>query len=83
MKTFVTSLSLAAALSLGAASTTAFAGAADGWVSCNTEYSACLRDGTNMSIATDINSAVSQGSANTSNWVSCNSQLAACYKSLK
>ena len=82
MKSLITTLGVVAALGVSVASTTAFAGPVDGWVGCNTEYSACLRDGTNMSIASNVSDAVSQGSDNTSNWVGCNSQLAACYKSL-
>ena len=83
MKTLITALSMAAALSISAASTTVFAGPLDGWMGCNSEYTACLRDGTNMSLATNINDAVAQGSNNGSNWAGCNSALAACYQSLK
>lgn len=83
MKTLVTTLGVAAALALSVASTPVFAGAmVDGWAGCNAEYTACLRDGSNMSLATGISEAVSQGSSNTSNWVGCNGALAACYKSL-
>ena len=82
MKTFITAFSVAAALCAGVASTSVFAASMDGWASCNSEYAACLRDGTNMSLATNIGDAVSQGSDNTSNWVGCNSGLAACYQSL-
>jgi len=83
MKKLITTLGVAAALSISVASSTAFSAShVQGWVDCNSEYSACLRDGTNLSIATDINEAVSQGSDNTSNWVQCNSSLASCYKSL-
>ena len=81
MKTIITTLGVAAALSLSIASTV-YAGPVDGWVSCNSEYAACLRDGTNMSLATNPSDAISQGSDNTSNWVSCNSSLAQCYQSL-
>ncbi len=83
MKTLITTLGLAAALSVSLVSTSAISGSmVDGWVGCNTEYAACLSGGTNMSLATNVNDAVSQGSANTSNWVSCNGALAACYQSL-
>lgn len=82
MKKIISTLGIAAALSLSV-SAAAYANPIDGWISCHSEYNACLKDGTNMSIATSIPDAVSQGSGNTSNWVSCNSQLAACYKSLK
>lgn len=81
MKKIISTLGIAAALSFGVSATLS-ANPIDGWISCNSEYNACLRDGTNMSIATSISDAVSQGSGNTSNWVSCNGQLAACYKSL-
>jgi len=81
MKTLVTTLGLTAALAL--ASTSAMsAGMADGWVACNSEYSACVKGGTNMSVATSVSDAVAQGSSNASNWTSCNSALAACYQSL-
>ena len=81
MNKILTGLGIAAALSLSVAST-AFAGPMEGWAGCNSEYAACLRDGSNMSLATSVSDAVSQGSDNTSNWVSCNGQLAACYQSL-
>ncbi len=82
MKKIVTALSLGAALSLSMAASTVFAGPLDGWASCNSEYSACLRDGSNMSLATSVGDAVDQGASNTQNWASCNSSLAACYQSL-
>ncbi len=83
MKTLITTLGLAAALSVSLVSTSAISGPTiDGWVGCNTEYTACLSGGTDMSLATNVNDAVAQGSANTSNWVSCNGALAACYQSL-
>ncbi len=81
MKTIITTLGVAAALSLSIAST-AYASPVDGWVSCNSEYAACLKSGTNMSLATSVSDAVSQGADNTSNWLSCNSALAQCYQSL-
>lgn len=81
MKKIVTTLGVAAALSLSVASSL-YAGPLDGWVSCNSEYNACLRDGTNMSLASSVSGAISQGSDNTSNWLGCNGQLAACYASL-
>ncbi len=83
MKTLITTLGLAAALSVSLVSTSAISGPmVEGWSSCNTEYAACLSGGTNMSMATNVNDAIAQGSANTSNWVSCNGALAACYQSL-
>ena len=83
MKTLVTTLGLTAALAIGLASTSVMAaGMADGWMACNSEYSACLKDGSNMSVATNVNDAVAQGSSNASNWTGCNSNLAACYQSL-
>ncbi|MCP4184513.1 MAG: hypothetical protein GY761_14560 [Hyphomicrobiales bacterium] len=84
MKTLVTTLGLTAALAIGVASTsTMAAGMADGWMACNAGYSACLRDGSNMSFATNVNDAVARSSSNVSNWSSCNSALVACYQSLK
>jgi hypothetical protein len=83
MKTLVTTLGLTAALAIGLASTSVMAaGMADGWMACNSEYSACLKDGSNMSVATNVDDAVAQGSSNASNWTGCNSNLAACYQSL-
>ncbi len=83
MKTLITTLGLAAALSVSLASTSAISGPmVDAWVGCNSEYTACLSGGTDMSLATNVNDAIAQGSANTSNWASCNSALAACYQSL-
>jgi hypothetical protein len=81
MKTLITAFGLAAALLLSVASTSVFAASLQGWADCNSQYSACLRDGTNMSVAGTPSDAVAQGSDNTSNWASCNSALAACYQS--
>ena len=79
MKSFITALGVAAALSVSVASTPVFAGSLQGVADCNAEYAACLQDGTNMSLATSVSGAVSQGAGNTSNWFSCNGALAACY----
>ena len=81
MKTIITALSVAGALCLSVASTSVIAASMGGWAECNSQYAACLRDGSNMSLATSIDDAVSQGSSNASNWASCNSELAACFKS--
>ena len=84
MKTLITSLGLAAALSVSVISSSAVAGAmAEGWAACNAEYAACLKGGTDTSIASTPGDAMSQGQANMSNWASCNSALSACYKSLR
>ena len=79
MKSFITALGVTAALGVSVASAPAFAGSLQGMADCNAEYAACLKDGTNMSMATSIGGAVSQGSDNTSNWMSCSAALAACY----
>ncbi len=69
MKTFLTTLSMAAVLSVSVASTSAIAATPEMAVGCNTEYAACLKNGGNMSLKDSA-----------SNWASCNSALAACYK---
>ena len=83
MKKIVTALGIAAGLSLSMGATASTAGPMEGWAGCNSEYAACLRDGSNMSMAGSVSEAVEQGSSNTSNWVSCNGALAQCYQSLK
>lgn len=74
MKTLVVTLSLAAALMAGVGATAALANAHEGWVACNTDYRACIRGGTNMSVG--------DGASNASNWASCNQALAACYRNM-
>jgi hypothetical protein len=67
MKTFLTALSMAAALSI--ASTSAFAASMDQAKSCNAEYNVCLSGAANMSLKD-----------RPAHWAGCNSDLAACYK---
>ena len=69
MKTFLTTLSMAAVLSVSVASTSAIAATPEMATACNAEYSACIKDGANMSMKDRA-----------SHWSSCNSALAACYK---
>ena len=72
MKTLLVTVSVAASLMASIGTTAVFANAHEGWVACNSEYRACLRDGTNMSLG--------NGASNASNWASCNQALSACYK---
>ncbi len=48
MKTFLTTLGVAAALSVTLASTSVIAATPDQGVACNSEYAACLRKCANM-----------------------------------
>ena len=67
MKTFLTALSMAAALSV--ASTSAFAASVEQVNACNAEYRACISDAANMSVKD-----------RPAHWSACNSALAACYR---
>ena len=83
MKSYLTALSLAAALGTGITAAPAFAGsdAMSCMAGCNSEYAACLQDGTNMSMAMSVDEAIAQGQSNMDNAAACNNAVAACYQS--
>ncbi len=83
MKTVITSLAVAAALSFSVAPAAIAASHGQGWVDCNSQYAANLRDGSDTTIATNVGDAVAQGSSNISNWAEANRALAECYRSLQ
>ncbi|MCF6321813.1 MAG: hypothetical protein L3J32_08620 [Rhizobiaceae bacterium] len=83
MKKIIASLAVAGALSFSVVPVTFAASHGQGWVDCNTQYAATLRDGSNLSIATNVGDAVSQSSSNISNWIEANRALVACYQSLQ
>jgi len=83
MKTVITSLAVAAALSFSVAPAAIAASNGQAWANCNIQYAADLRDGSDTTIATNVGDAVAQGSANISNWAAANRALAECYRNLQ
>lgn len=77
-------VSMTAALSAGTANAAAHgASIMEGMAACNAEYRACLKGGTNMSIASTPSEGLDTMQSNGANWAACNSAQLACYQSLK